>query len=64
MRARARAQALRTLAVQKGTPNEHLLLDASWNRALKAEFSKPYFRDLMSFLEKQKSAGKTVFPPG
>lgn len=52
------------MAVKKGTPNEHLLLDESWNRALKAEFSKSYFRDLMGFLEQQKGAGKTVFPPG
>lgn len=50
------------LAIKKGTPNQYLM-DESWLSILKSEFSMPYFTNLMSFLAKEKTAGKTIFPP-
>jgi len=36
----------------------------SWKTALKAEFEKPYFAELKRFLQAEKAAGKTIYPPG
>lgn len=36
----------------------------SWKDVLKEEFDKPYFRDLVDFLHKEKSEGKVIYPPG
>jgi uracil-DNA glycosylase len=36
----------------------------SWKNVLKEEFDKPYFRDLVDFLHKEKSDGKVIYPPG
>ena len=36
----------------------------SWKAELADEFSQPYFTGLVHFLKAEKSAGKTVFPPG
>lgn len=36
----------------------------SWKNVLKEEFDKPYFRDLVDFLHKEKSEGKVIYPPG
>jgi uracil-DNA glycosylase len=36
----------------------------SWKDVLKEEFDKPYFRDLVDFLHKEKSDGKVIYPPG
>ena len=36
----------------------------SWKDILKEEFDKPYFRDLVDFLHKEKSDGKVIYPPG
>ena len=39
-------------------------IESSWKRILEAEFSKPYFDDIKSFLVDEKKKGKTIYPPG
>ncbi len=36
----------------------------SWKKELKDEFSKPYFKEIVHFLETEKAAGKIIYPPG
>lgn len=36
----------------------------SWYEVLKPEFDKPYFNYVRTFLTREKSLGKTIFPPG
>lgn len=38
-------------------------MEPSWKAALVAEFKKPYFNRLVTFLEGEKKAGKVVYPP-
>lgn len=39
-------------------------IEASWKEALKAEFTKAYFQQIVIFLKTEKAAGKIVYPPG
>lgn len=39
-------------------------IEENWKRALASEFAKPYFAELVDFLHREKSSGKTIFPPG
>ncbi len=39
-------------------------IEESWREALKAEFEKPYFGNIASFLKREISAGKEIYPPG
>ncbi len=39
-------------------------IEQSWKEALKDEFEKPYFTELVKFLHAEKNAGKTIYPPG
>ena len=39
-------------------------IEASWKAALAAEFEAPYFKEIVSFLKREKAVGKTIFPPG
>jgi len=39
-------------------------LDPSWQAVLGAEFNKPYMQSLKAFLQQEKTAGKTIYPPG
>ncbi len=39
-------------------------IEASWKEALKNEFSKPNFKQVVTFLKTEKAAGKTIYPPG
>ncbi len=39
-------------------------IEASWKAALSEEFTKPYFRNLTSFIKQEKADGKTIYPPG
>lgn len=39
-------------------------IEASWKEALQEEFTKPYFLQIVTFLKTEKSAGKTIYPPG
>jgi len=39
-------------------------LHESWKEALADEFQQPYFRDLKAFLQQERQAGHTFYPPG
>lgn len=39
-------------------------IEASWKEALKDEFAKPYFKNLISFIKQEKADKKTIYPPG
>ncbi len=39
-------------------------IEPGWKDALKAEFTKPYFLQIVTFLRTEKMAGKAIFPPG
>ena len=39
-------------------------IEESWKQALSAEFSQPYFQNIVSFLKTETTAGKEIFPPG
>jgi len=39
-------------------------IEDSWKTALKPEFAKPYFLNIVTFLKTEKMAGKTIYPPG
>jgi len=41
-----------------------IIIEESWKEALKAEFTKPYFQQIILFLKTEKSAGKLIYPPG
>lgn len=38
-------------------------LDPTWQAVLGAEFEQPYMHSLKAFLQQEKAAGKTIFPP-
>ena len=44
------------------SPN--IQIEESWKQALSEEFKKPYFAEIRQFLQEEKAAGKTIFPPG
>lgn len=39
-------------------------IETSWQKALKAEFGKPYFEQIVKHLKTEKSQGKTIYPKG
>lgn len=39
-------------------------IEQSWKNVLQPEFNKPYFEQLVTFLKKEKAAGKIIYPPG
>lgn len=39
-------------------------MEPSWKAALTAEFQQPYFQALVQFLKAERTAGKTLYPPG
>ena len=39
-------------------------MDGSWKKALSGEFDKAYFQQIRYFLQAEKRAGKTIYPPG
>jgi uracil-DNA glycosylase len=39
-------------------------IESSWKTVLKAEFEKPYFKQLVLHLKTEKEQGKTIYPPG
>ena len=39
-------------------------IENTWKQALQAEFDKPYFAELVSYLHAEKAAGKVIYPPG
>lgn len=46
------------------TPEKTGQLHPSWQAKIGTEFDKPYMHTLKAFLQQEKSAGKTIFPPG
>ncbi len=45
-------------------PEPNVQLDASWLAVVGDEFNQPYMKKLKQFLQAEKQAGKTIFPPG
>lgn len=43
---------------------DNIQMEESWKQVLQAEFEKPYFDDLRTFLYNEKKQGKTIYPPG
>jgi uracil-DNA glycosylase len=39
-------------------------IEASWKEALKDEFNKSYFKQVVTFLKTEKATGKIIYPPG
>jgi uracil-DNA glycosylase len=39
-------------------------IEPAWKEALKTEFTKPYFLQIITFLRSEKMARKTIYPPG
>ena len=37
--------------------------DIEWRKALQSEFEKPYFEELVSFLDEERKRGITIYPP-
>ena len=37
--------------------------DIEWRKALQSEFEKPYFEELVSFLDEERKRGVTIYPP-
>lgn len=46
------------------TPEKTGQLHPSWQAKIGTEFDKPYMHTLKAFLQQEKGAGKTIFPPG
>ncbi len=40
------------------------IIEPSWKEALKAEFEKPYFKELKKFIVDEIKSGHTIYPPG
>jgi uracil-DNA glycosylase len=39
-------------------------IEPEWGEALKEEFDKPYFKEIVRFLKDEKNAGKIIYPAG
>lgn len=39
-------------------------IEESWKNALKDEFDRPYFTEIVRYLKAAKAANKTIYPPG
>lgn len=39
-------------------------IEPGWKQALKNEFDRPYFQQVVTFLKIEKAQGKTIYPPG
>lgn len=44
--------------------DQKVKIEQSWYERLEPEFDKPYFKEIKAFLKNEKSAGKTIYPPG
>lgn len=43
---------------------EDVIIEDSWKEALKEEFQKPYFDNIVNTLKQARQSGKTIYPPG
>ncbi len=39
-------------------------IEESWKEILSAEFTKPYFQQVITFIKAEKALGKIIYPPG
>ncbi len=39
-------------------------IEPDWKQALKSEFDRPYFQQVVTFLKIERAQGKTIYPPG
>jgi uracil-DNA glycosylase len=39
-------------------------IEPGWKQALKSEFDRPYFQQVVTFLKIEKAQGKIIYPPG
>ena len=39
-------------------------IEPGWKQALKSEFERPYFQQVVTFLKIERAQGKTIYPPG
>lgn len=39
-------------------------IEPGWKQALKNEFDRPYFQQVVTFLKIERAQGKTIYPPG
>jgi uracil-DNA glycosylase len=39
-------------------------IEPGWKEVLKAEFTKPYFQNAVTFIKVEKAQGKVIYPPG
>ena len=44
--------------------NMDVQIEESWKEILKAEFSKSYFEQIVTFIKAEKALGKKIYPPG
>ena len=44
--------------------DKNIQINDSWKAVLADEFNKPYFSELRQFLQNEKNAEKTIYPPG
>lgn len=50
--------------MEQTPPAQNVQIEAQWKQELAEEFQKPYFAGIKAYLLQEKSAGKTVYPPG
>jgi uracil-DNA glycosylase len=43
---------------------KHIQIEDTWYQALKPEFEKTYFQELIQFIKKRKQEGAIIYPPG
>jgi uracil-DNA glycosylase len=43
---------------------KHIQIEDTWYQALKPEFEKTYFQELIQFIKKRKQDGAIIYPPG
>eukprot|EP00056_Hartaetosiga_gracilis_P012917 m.208583 g.208583 ORF g.208583 m.208583 type:complete len:307 (-) comp13767_c0_seq2:3633-4553(-) len=55
-------EAAMKLSLKKGVAST-ATIPSSWQKVLKGEFDKAYFKSLMKFLQGEKAKNKTVYPP-
>ena len=42
---------------------QNIAIEESWKEALEAEFTKPYFIELVAFIKSRKKEGAVIYPP-
>ena len=50
-------------STEHSVPQQHANTALTWADVLASEKQEPYFKDVISFVEKERAAGKTIYPP-